>query len=96
MLSKIPWNVVVPCGSTALERSVVHSRLEQNFDATETFSTDHADVSVWEHVGLLLVKFRSRFKLCVVIQTDVTQLLLDTPSDLPLCGGSQRVHTLYH
>ena len=41
----------------ALERSVVNSgkRLEQHFDATETFSTDSADVSVWELVGLFLV-----------------------------------------
>ena len=80
----------------ALERSVVNfgKSLEQHFDATETFSTDSADVSVWEHVGLFLVNFRSRLKLCLVIQTNVAQLLLGIPSSLPLCGGSERVHTV--
>ena len=42
-------------------------RLKQHFDATETFSTDSADVSVWELVGLFLVNFRSRFEICVAI-----------------------------
>ena len=79
----------------ALERSVVNSgkRLE-HIDATESFSTGSADVSVWEHVALFLVNFRSRVKLCVQIQTDVAQLLLDIPSSLPLCSGSERVHTV--
>ena len=49
-------------------------RLEQHFDATGTFSTDSADVSVWELVGLFLVNFRSRLELCVVIQTQSPSL----------------------
>ena len=39
-------------------------RLKQRFDATETFSTDSVDVSVWELLGLFLVNFRSRLELC--------------------------------
>ena len=50
-------------------------------------------MSVWELGGLLLVKFRNRFVLCVVIQTDVGQILFDIPSNLPLFGGSEGVHT---
>ena len=48
-----------------LGRSAVDSgkRLEQHFDATETFSTDSADVSVWELVSLLVVTVRGRFEL---------------------------------
>ena len=69
------------------------TRLEQHFHATETFSTDSADVSVWEVVGLFLVNFRSRFEICVVIQTNVAKTLPDTPSNLPLCGGSEGIHT---
>ena len=59
----------------------------------ETFGADRDDVSVWELVGLLLVKFRNRFVLCVVIQTNVGQILFDIPSNIPLCDGSEGVHT---
>ena len=54
---------------------------------------DRDDVSVWELVGLLLVEFRNRFVLCVVIQTNVGQILFDIPSNLPLTGGGEGVHT---
>ena len=50
---------------------------------TETFSADSGDVFVWEHVGLLLVNFRKRFELCVVIYTDVAQLLHDITKQSP-------------
>ena len=43
----------------------------------ETFSADSDDGCVWELVSLLLVKFSSRFELCVVIQTNVAQFLYD-------------------
>ena len=50
-----------------MERSVVNSAglfafetwLVQNFHATETFSVDSDDDSVWEQIGLILVCFRS-------------------------------------
>ena len=54
---------------------------------------DSDGASVWEHGSLLLVKFRNRFDLCVAIQTNVGQILFDIPSTLPLCGGSEGVHT---
>ena len=34
--------------------------------------------------------FRCRFELCVVIHIHVTQFLFDIPSNLPLCGSSER------
>ena len=43
----------------------------------------------WKLVGLLL-NFRIRFALCVVIQTNVAQFLRDIWNNLPLCGGSER------
>ena len=52
------------------------------------------DVFVWEYEGLLLVNFRSRFKLCVTIQTNVAQFLNDIPSNTLLCGGSERESSL--
>ena len=69
------------------------TRPEQHYHATETPGADRDDVSVWELVGLLLVKFRDRFVHCVVIHTDVAQIFFDIPSSLPLCGGSEGVHT---
>ena len=52
-----------------------------HFRETET-------LGVWELAGLLLA---SRFELCVAIHTNVAQCLCDIPSNLPLCGGSERV-----
>ena len=66
------------------------TRLEQHFQATETPGADRDDVSVWEFVGLLLDKFCNRSVNCVLIQTNVAQILFTTPSSLPLCGGSER------
>ena len=43
-----------------------------------------------EFAGLLLVNYRSR-ELCVVIHANVAQFLCDIPSNLPLCGGSERL-----
>ena len=63
----------------------------QYIDATETFSADRGDVSVSEPIGLILVDFRRRFDLCVVIRADVAQFPTDVPSNFPLCGGSERV-----
>ena len=37
------------------------------------------------------VNFHSRLELCVVIKTNVAQLLFEIPSNLPLFGGSERV-----
>ena len=48
---------------------------------------DSEDVVVWEHKGLLLVNVRSRFELCVIVQTYVAQFLFDIPSNLFLSGG---------
>ena len=67
------------------------SRLEQHFRATGNVRNDSDDVSVWENVGLLLVKFRGRFVLCVVIQANVAQFLADITNNLALSGGSERV-----
>ena len=107
MLLKIPWNKVVSFYSTTwrtfhcgCKRRTLccfgekyRGFWQQHFDATETFGTDNADVSVWEHVGLILVHFRSRPELCVVIQTTVAKILYDIPNTLPLCGGSEGVHS---
>ena len=68
--------------------------LEQHFHATETFGTDGDDVVVWGLVGLVFVDFRRHFEFCVLIHTLVTQFLLDIPSNLPLCGSSERVLSL--
>ena len=84
-----------------LERSVVDSAgllvnetcLVQYSSAKEMSTADRDHVSVWEHVGLLLVNIRSRLELCVVIKTNEAQLLFDIPSNLPLCGGSEGIHT---
>ena len=46
--------------------------------------------SVWELTGLLLVSCRSRFELCVVIQTTEAQFLDDTGSSLSVRVGSER------
>ena len=45
------------------------TRLEQHFHATETFGTDSDDVYVWKLFGPVLVDFRRRLELCVVIHT---------------------------
>ena len=37
---------------------------------------------------------RVRRELCVVVQTDVAQFLDGIPNTLPLCGGSEREHSL--
>ena len=65
-----------------------------NLRPTETFSADNDDVFVWEHVGLFLVNFRTRFEHCVVIKTDIEPFLDDIPNNLPLCGGSEREPSL--
>ena len=67
--------------------------LPTTFITMETPGADRDDVSVWELVGLLLVKFRNRFALCVVFQTNVGQILFDIPSNLPPCGDSEGLHT---
>ena len=64
-------------------------RQEQHFDATETFSTDSADVSVWELVGLLVVTVRGRFELDdsddVFVWELVSLLLVNGCSQFVLC-----------
>ena len=83
--------------NVALDRSVVEPTgeiwLEQHFRASRNVRRDSDDVSDWEHVGLILVTFRSRLELCVVIKTTVAKILFDIPNTLPLCGGSEGVHT---
>ena len=66
----------------------------QPFHAMKTFGIDGDDVCVWGLVGLLLVNVRKRFELCVVIYTNTAQFLCEIPRNLPLCGGSERVHSL--
>ena len=80
----------------ALERSIVESRkrLKQHFDETETFSTDSANVTSGSLWVSFPVNFRSRLELRVIIQTHVAQLFSDIPSNLPLCGDSERVHAV--
>ena len=41
----------------------------------ETFGADSDEVSVWELTGLLLVGFRRRFELRVVVHANVAQFL---------------------
>ena len=84
----------------ALERSVVESAgffandtwMEKHFRSTETFGPIKDDVSVWELVGLILLDFRRRFELCVVIGDKKAQFLADIPSNIQLCGGSERAN----
>ena len=52
---------------------------------------DSDDVFVWEHEGLLLVNFRSRFEFCVVVESNVAQFLFDILSNLLLSSGGERV-----
>ena len=47
-----------------------------------------------EHRSLLLVNFRSRFELCVIVQACVAQFLFDIPSNLLLSGGGERESSL--
>ena len=42
---------------------------EQRFNATGTIGIESDDFSVWNLVGRFLTKFRSRFKVCVCMQT---------------------------
>ena len=70
------------------------SRLEKYIDATETFSADRHDVSVWELISLDLVDFRRRFELCFAIRAKAAQFLFDIPHNLPHCGSSERVPSL--
>ena len=62
--------------------------------ATETFSTVSDDVSVWEHVDLIVGTFRSRLELCVVAKSNVAKFLFDITTDHPLCGGRERISAL--
>ena len=59
-----------------------------------TFGANNDDVSVWELVGFLLDGFRRRSELCVVIRANVAPFLFDLTSNIPLCGGSERVPLL--
>ena len=52
-----------------------------------------SDVSVALR-GFLLVGFRRRFEPSVAIHATVTQFLCHIPSNLPLCGGRERVSLL--
>ena len=64
----------------------------KNTRATETIGAERDDVSVWELVGLVLVvTSRDRFELCVVVKRHVAKFLFDITTDLPLCGGHERV-----
>ena len=65
--------------------------LEQHFHVKETFSADSDDVPVWELVDKIDLLLVSRFELRAVIHTNAAQFLADVPSNLPLCGGSERV-----
>ena len=91
------WRVTPNAG-----RSVVNSA---DFLANDTWLEKHSrngnvrgdndDVSVWERVGLLLLgTFRGRLELCVVVKSNVAKFLFDTTTDLPLCGGHERVPAL--
>ena len=69
--------------------------MEQHFHATETPGADREDVSVWELVGLILVgTFRGKFELCVEVKRNVAKFLFDITTDLPICGGRERVPAL--
>ena len=77
----VSWNPLPPYVSGGCQ--------ERRFRVTATFGANSDDV-VWEPAGLLLVNSRSR-ELCVIIHANVAQFLCDIPSDLPLCGGRERV-----
>ena len=70
LLNVVERSVVDSAGFKANETGWKNTR------ATETFGADSDGVSIWEHVGLLLVgTFRSRFGLCVVVQSNVAKFL---------------------
>jgi len=56
----------------------------KNTLATETFSTDSDEVTVGEHVDLIVGTFRSRCELCVVFESNVAKVLFDATTDRPL------------
>ena len=81
---------VPPDDTTLVYNSLRITQLEN----TTTACTDGDDVVVWGLVGLVFVDFRRHFEFCVLIHTVVTQFLFDIPSNLPLCGSSERVLSL--
>ena len=53
-------------------------RLEKNFRTAEAFISNSNNVSVGQFVCFLLLRtFTSGFKLCVIIKSNVTELLFD-------------------
>ena len=66
--------------------------LEEHFHAMETFNADSEDVSAWVLKGLLHVgTFSGRFELCVEVKRNVEKFLFGIATDLPLCGGRERI-----
>ena len=58
-------------------------------------SAPRDDVTVWELISLILVRtFRGRFELCVVVKRHVAKFLFDITTDLPFCGGREKVPAL--
>ena len=64
---------------------------EQLIDLIETFSAGRNDVSVWELKVFLLVVFRRRLGLNVVVYADVAQFLFDVTNKPPLHSSRESI-----
>merc|ERR1712154_57932 len=86
-----------------LEGSVMDTRcfladeawLEEHLWASEALTSHCDDVSIRQFICLLLVRALSRLlHLSVEVQSNVRQLLLDIPDNLPLSRGGERIPAL--
>merc|ERR1719162_2181050 len=69
--------------------------LEEHLGATEALAANCNDVAIRKLVSLLLVRaLGCRLHLCIVIESNVRELLLHIPHDLALRCGGERVPSL--
>merc|ERR1719412_2964408 len=71
------------------------TRLEEHLRATEALAADRDDVTVGQLVRLLLVgRLSGGLHLCVVVKSDVRELLLYVTNNLTLCRGGEGIAAL--
>ena len=96
IIKRFPMSCIASSGERSnILRNGSFTLFKNDHDLRETFAADKDVVSVWDHVGLLLVEtFGSRFEHCVVLERIETKFLFNTTTDLPLFNGRQRVSSL--